>query len=90
MIELQSTITCPQCGHRQSETMLTDFCQFFYDCKGCGEALKPKAGDCCGLLLLRHGALPADSGGAVSLERTPPCSRFSPDGTGYLIATPGN
>jgi hypothetical protein len=47
MIELQSTITCPLCGHRQSETMPTDFCQFFYECKGCEQVLKPKAGDCC-------------------------------------------
>jgi hypothetical protein len=27
--------------------MPTDACQFFYDCKGCGERLKPLAGDCC-------------------------------------------
>jgi hypothetical protein len=27
--------------------MPTDACQFFYDCKGCGAVLKPKAGDCC-------------------------------------------
>jgi len=22
-------------------------CQYFYDCKGCGELLKAKPGDCC-------------------------------------------
>jgi len=27
--------------------MPIDACQFFYDCKGCGERLKPNAGDCC-------------------------------------------
>jgi len=27
--------------------MPTDACQFFYDCKGCGERLKPLLGDCC-------------------------------------------
>lgn len=27
--------------------MPTDACQWFYDCKGCGALLKPKAGDCC-------------------------------------------
>jgi hypothetical protein len=27
--------------------MPTDACQFFYDCKGCGERLKPKLGDGC-------------------------------------------
>ncbi len=44
---LESTITCPACGHRATETMPTDACQFFYDCKGCKTVLKPKAGDCC-------------------------------------------
>ena len=44
---LQSTITCPVCGHAETETMPTTACQFFYDCKGCRTVLKPKAGDCC-------------------------------------------
>lgn len=43
----QATIICPQCGHRELERMPTDACQYFYDCKGCGALLKPKAGDCC-------------------------------------------
>ncbi|HET6161295.1 MAG TPA: GDCCVxC domain-containing (seleno)protein [Dongiaceae bacterium] len=47
MTELRSTITCPACGHLATETMPTDFCQYFYDCKGCGALLKPKVGDCC-------------------------------------------
>ncbi|HCC26348.1 MAG: GDCCVxC domain-containing (seleno)protein [Sphingomonadales bacterium] len=46
-MELQSTLTCPQCGHQEIETMPTDACWFFYDCKGCGMKLKPNAGDCC-------------------------------------------
>jgi hypothetical protein len=44
---LESTITCPNCGHRATEIMATDACQFFYDCKACGALLKPKPGDCC-------------------------------------------
>src|SRR3954447_26207150 len=44
---LNSTITCPKCGHAATEVMPTDACQFFYDCKGCGERLKPLPGDCC-------------------------------------------
>ena len=47
MTELRSTITCPGCGHQAAETMPTDFCQYFYDCNGCGAQLSPKAGDCC-------------------------------------------
>lgn len=46
-IEARSTLTCPQCGHRATEIMPTDACQYFYDCQGCGVVLKPKAGDCC-------------------------------------------
>ncbi len=44
---LQSVVTCPHCGFRGEETMLTNACMFFYDCKGCGTVLKAKAGDCC-------------------------------------------
>lgn len=46
-VQLHSTITCPLCGHRSTETMPTDACQFFYECKGCGALLKPNEGDCC-------------------------------------------
>ena len=46
-IQLQSTITCPECGHRKKETMPTDACQFFYECEGCAKLLKPLSGDCC-------------------------------------------
>ena len=43
----RSVLTCPECGHRQAETMPADACQFFYECKGCGKLLRPKPGDCC-------------------------------------------
>ena len=46
-VELESTITCPKCGHRKKETMPTDACQFFYECENCKTVLKPKQGDCC-------------------------------------------
>ena len=44
---LQSQLTCPACGHRQTETMPTDACQYFYECPQCHTVLKPHAGDCC-------------------------------------------
>ena len=47
MTDLQSTITCPQCRHCVTETMPSNACQFFYDCKGCGAVLRPNPGDCC-------------------------------------------
>jgi hypothetical protein len=46
-LSLTCEVTCPQCGHRATETMPTDACRYFYDCVGCGAVLKPEAGDCC-------------------------------------------
>jgi len=46
-VDLISVITCPKCGRVESETMPADACQWFYGCKGCGEMLKPRPGDCC-------------------------------------------
>ena len=46
-IVLESTLTCPHCGHVATETMPTDACIWFYDCLGCGVKLKPQTGDCC-------------------------------------------
>ena len=46
-IELTSILTCLACGHRETETMPTNACQYLYDCKGCGTILRPRHGDCC-------------------------------------------
>jgi hypothetical protein len=46
-VTLVSTIACPLCGHRATETMPTDACQYFYECPACAAILKPKPGDCC-------------------------------------------
>jgi hypothetical protein len=46
-LELQSTITCPHCGHQKTETMPTDACLYFYECPNCHVMLRPKPGDCC-------------------------------------------
>jgi hypothetical protein len=40
-------------------------CRFFYDCKGCGEHLMPKPGDCCVFWFLRLGTVPAGPDGVV-------------------------
>lgn len=53
---LESTITCPQCGHSTSETMPTDACQFFYECTNCHALLRPKTGDCC--VFCSYGTVP--------------------------------
>lgn len=44
---LTSTLTCPHCGHAEKMEMPTDACLFFHPCAGCGEMLRPLAGDCC-------------------------------------------
>lgn len=46
-VELNTIITCPHCGHKKSELMPTDACQYFYECENCKQVLKPKQGDCC-------------------------------------------
>lgn len=55
-IELESIITCPECGHQEKETMPEDACQFFYKCKNCGTILRPKKGDCC--VFCSYGSVP--------------------------------
>jgi hypothetical protein len=55
-IQLQSTLTFPECRHQADEAMPTDACQFFYECRGCGAILRPKAGDCC--VFCSYGTVP--------------------------------
>jgi hypothetical protein len=55
-LQIESTLTCPQCGHRSIEQMPIDACQFIYVCKGCGETLKPLPGDCC--VFCSYGTVP--------------------------------
>lgn len=46
-VELQSTLICPNCGHKKTEIMPTDACVYFYECEQCKTRLKPLHGDCC-------------------------------------------
>ncbi len=43
----KSTLTCPECGHKETLKMPTDACLWFYECSNCHVLLKPKPGDCC-------------------------------------------
>lgn len=69
-VQLQSVLTCPNCGHEATETMPTDACQFYYDCKGCGTVLKPLSEDCC--VFCSYGSVPCppiqaeDNGGQTA------------------------
>ncbi|MGE6318495.1 GDCCVxC domain-containing (seleno)protein [Shewanella baltica] len=53
---LQSVLTCPECGHKKTESMPTDACQWFYECEQCHVLLKPKLGDCC--VYCSYGSVP--------------------------------
>ena len=55
-MQLTSTLTCPKCGGLTEETMPTDACQFYYDCRHCEEVLRPLKGDCC--VFCSYGDLP--------------------------------
>ena len=55
-IETVSVLTCPECGHRSSETMPENACIWFYECPGCGVVLRPKPGDCC--VFCSYGTVP--------------------------------
>jgi len=46
-LEIQSVVTCPDCGFKKAETMPSDSCQFFYKCFNCKASLMPREGDCC-------------------------------------------
>lgn len=46
-VQLQSNITCPECGFQKQETMPVNACQYFYECTNCKARLKPLASDCC-------------------------------------------
>ena len=54
--------------------MPTDACQFFYDCRGCGERLKPKAGDCC--VFCSYGTMPCPP---IQLNRSHCAPREDPN-----------
>jgi hypothetical protein len=46
-VVIEATITCPECGMVQRESMPTDACVFFWTCSGCEARVRPLPGDCC-------------------------------------------
>jgi len=43
----ESVLTCPHCGFATQESMPTDACLNFNECRQCKTLLRPKQGDCC-------------------------------------------
>lgn len=64
---LVSTHACPSCGHMSTETMPTDVCHLYYECKGCGTLLRPKAGNCS--VFCCYGDVPCPPGGEATGPR---------------------
>jgi hypothetical protein len=67
----ESIITCPNCGHRATETMPSDACLFLYNCPGCSAVLRPKQGDCC--VFCSYGTVSCPPIQALSDEQTRSC-----------------
>jgi len=63
-MQLESTLTCPHCGATSTETMPTDFCQWFYECPSCRVLMRPKPGDCCVFCSYGSAQCPPKQGGA--------------------------
>lgn len=42
-----TTLTCPQCGHKQQGEIPTTSCVPFYVCENCKETIKAQGEDCC-------------------------------------------
>lgn len=53
---LESTLTCPICGHVRTETMPADACLWYYECEACHAVLMPLPGDCC--VFCSYGTVP--------------------------------
>ena len=47
MVNLKSTLTCPNCGFQKEETMPEDSCLYYWECPNCHERISPMKGDCC-------------------------------------------
>lgn len=43
----QTLLICPDCHHQRWIEMPKDRCVLSFDCEGCANILRPKAGDCC-------------------------------------------
>ncbi|WP_229628921.1 GDCCVxC domain-containing (seleno)protein [Vibrio coralliilyticus] len=52
----ESKLTCTKCGLSSLESMPDNACVYFYECKSCGELLKPLPGDCC--VFCSYGTVP--------------------------------
>lgn len=61
---VESTITCPHRAAWRIETMPENACQVVSRCRGCGETLRPRPGECC--VFCSYGTVPCPP---IQIER---------------------
>ena len=54
MANLDSTITCSECGHVEAEITPTDACQWIYECQNCGVVMTLKKMTVAFIVLTEH------------------------------------
>lgn len=55
----ESLMRCPHCQAAQVEAMPMERCVILWDCPTCGQAVRPKLGDCC--VFCSYGSVPCPS-----------------------------
>ena len=55
-MQIESIITCPDCGFSRTETMPQDACIWYWECPACRALVRPKPGDCC--VYCSYGSVP--------------------------------
>ena len=63
---LDSLLTCPHCGYAKRESMPTDACLFFYQCKNCKGGIACQTRRLLRVLLVWVGAVPNGSGATAT------------------------
>jgi hypothetical protein len=58
-IDLQSIITCPECGYKKEEEKPTGARQLYYICGNCLAILKTNSSDCC--VFCSYGTVPCST-----------------------------
>lgn len=46
-VKMETTVTCPNCGHQENCQMQANSCRFFHKCVQCKKTIKPPKGECC-------------------------------------------
>ena len=84
-VVLEAVVTCPHCGATATETMPTDACLFFYECRNCRTLLRPKPRGLLRVLLIWLGEVPANTGAPWMLRLLPLSAVLPLAGCSYVV-----